>query len=161
VARTRHQDNRLFLDAQFPSPGRYHLSLFDKRASDPGYYNQVVEYLIEVKKGAGETAGYPKTSGAFQTFGLELVSHQRPIILASGNLTVTLKAPQDVYLLSTLMLGDRELDRELVAVSRNGGLVDIRANLPAKGVYRLMIFARRGSPQGSYSYVMEYEVRAS
>jgi hypothetical protein len=96
---------------------------------------------------------------AFFTCGLRLGNYDQAVVNAPGPLlTVTLGAPDDAYLMASLIGPDEEIIEGRTRVTREGGQIAIDVLFPAKADYTLRIFVRKGTPDGVHQWAMDYRI---
>lgn len=156
----QRQGERLMIHCRFPRRGSYTLLVFARRDWEGGTFPEVLEYEIIARSGAGAEADFPRSSIFFTEFELGLDSHRELLVRAGREVTISVFAPEDVYLLPVLSQEGRQLAMDLVRVEREGGRVFLGVRFPVAGRYTVAIYAKRGEEGRQYVNVLEYEVEA-
>ncbi|MBI4311936.1 MAG: hypothetical protein HY681_09150, partial [Chloroflexi bacterium] len=100
----------------------------------------------------------PRVWPRFFDSGLGLVSHKRAVIQANSEVAVTLSAPQDTLVLTSLHKGDTEVSDIMTFVQREGAGYGIKAAFPEAGQYRLTVYSKKAAEEGNYVSTLEYTV---
>ncbi len=98
---------------------------------------------------------------AFFSVGLAIDSHPQGMIMATNEIVVTVRAPEEAAITAQLLQGSYKLDRSLIAVQKKPGLYEIRATFPRPGEYILRLFTKRQDEPGEFHWALDYRMRAS
>ena len=91
---------------------------------------------------------------------LAFLSHQNHTIQANKQVVISLIAPSNVWLLSSLIQGKNERSPIQPTIQSVGSRRDIHVSLPQSGDYFLSVFAKKGNAFGTYQGVLEYKIHA-
>ncbi len=95
----------------------------------------------------------------FFRYGLRAISHRQARVVLDGAGEISLEVPEAVALLARLYSGEAEAAGSPVFVRRGTGAT-VLVSPPAKGTYRLRLFAKNRDENGPYEWVAEYIVQA-
>ena len=134
------EGDKTIIKTLFPKPGLYTLDIYAKTPNETSQYPQVLEYRINAAKGSNQR--FPVFQKAFFDYHLKLNSHTQGVVYANGELKMTLKVPEKVFLIARLTQGENKLSRNLVFLQRENGLYQIRSLFPKAGEYELQFFTK-------------------
>ncbi len=146
-----------------PSPGDYILRVFGRLGSEEGSYKEILEY--KVTESSGSKMSFPIVFSKFFDLGMRLNNWTNGTIEARGRANLSLYAPPDVLIMSSLEKLDKDLHPskkygEPTLVKRSGDHYDISILPPSSGDYVLEIYAKQKDEGNSYHEVMAYNVTA-
>ena len=157
----KRDGGRFHINALFPKRGDYTLRIFVKREKSKGAYGGAMDYLVRASKGTAER--YPLYLRPFFDDGLKLDSHKSGIISTDEQVEVSLIVPRGVELTAGIYKKDRgkdrELDKNLRYLRRDGDRYRIHTLYPRPGTYALRIFSKPARSKGVFHMAVEYAVQ--
>lgn len=93
--------------------------------------------------------------------GIGIESHIQAVIVAEGQVNVSLSAPEDVLLIARLEEDGRELPERFAFAQREGDRYRAYAALPEPGNYTFRIYSKRKGDPGRYNGTLEYRIEAA
>lgn len=153
----KREGDRFTVNALFPKAGEYTLRIFVRPVHSTGSFGGAMDYLVRASKGTTER--FPLYYRPFFDHGLKLDSHRNGIIETDKQAEVSLLVPPDVELTAGIYRNDKELEKTLSYLRREGSRYRIHSLYPRPGTYQMRIFSRPAASKGVYHMALEYEVR--
>ena len=142
-----------------PFSGEYVLNLFAKHFGEGQSDTFVCTYHISALSGVGPIPGFPRMSGSFTAWGLELIEPLQNIHVQDGRASVKIRAPEKVQLYGQLMQGKQHLNDDLCFCKKIDGICTILVHAPEPGRFQLNIFGKKSDSQDD-KYMASYMIKS-
>lgn len=109
---------------------------------------------------ADEFVRLPYLPGLFFDFGLELHAPEARIDTTGEICEVRVSAPEDVFIMADILRRNGKVVKDRIEFARADGELSSTLVMPGNGQWLVRLFARRGSPYGTYVCVAELGVES-
>lgn len=147
---------------RFPKKGVYTLMVFtpikggQKKTSNA--YTAALNYYIDAT--GGTTKLFPRFFDGHEKYGVKLLSHVDGVIHTGKSLTIKMRPPEGVKLMSKLLKNNKGLGSHLTfSHMGSDGVVATRTLFPKKGTYTFRVFAAKKG-KNNYAAILDYTVKA-
>lgn len=129
--------------------------IFDHYPLDPDW--QLLPKPITCQEYAQSVALKP----AFFKYGLDVDSHRRHDVKATGPVEISLISTRDLVMMAQLTCGQEQIPRSYTFVEKEGDRLKVTAAFPHSGTYTLRLFAKPQDAPGNCEWVAEYRIEVT